>query len=84
MYYLEHNNENCFNKKLRNSYINEISRIEEKIVDKESKINNLLKLKKLFNKTHKRKEKKKKQKQEFNTEFPVINIKSGKYSLLNV
>ena len=84
MYYLEHNNENCFNQKLRNSYMDEISRIEEKIENKEQKINSLLKLKKLFHGTQKRKEKKKKEKYDFQTEFPVINIKSGKYSLLNV
>jgi hypothetical protein len=52
--------------------------------EKEKRINYLLKVKNLFSEGKKRKEKKKKEKQKFNTEFPVINIKNGKYTLLNV
>ena len=84
MYFMEHNNEECFNQHVRNSILDEIQKTEEKIMNKEETIKNLLNMKKIFNEGKKRKEKKKKEKQEFDTIFPVINIKNGKFSLLNI
>lgn len=84
MYFMEHNNEECFNQHVKNTLLEEIKSTEGKLKNKEETIINLLKMKKLFNEGKKRKEKRKKEKQQFNTAFPVINIKNGKFSLFNV
>ena len=78
IHFMEHNLENCVNLKIKNAFYEELKVIDEKLEIKDKKINCL---KEFLNKKRK---KQKKEKINYHSDNPVINIKNGKFTLLNV